>query len=213
MKTLKSQKDKLDAEFSIMAWFRQENKPATAQSLVDALQSKFSKPVVQKALEQLSEQGKVDFKDFKKVRLFFSKAHKVSTSPCDTSKASEALYEACESIQTNVNQLLISHESLTAKLAFLTSVPSSESLTKRHSELEGSICLLTARVEALNQGPTQDVCPKAACLTARNYITEWQFRRHLTQNLLSHANFSDLGIVDDAISVNTCINSLPKVGS
>ncbi|CCW63602.1 unnamed protein product [Phytomonas sp. EM1] len=60
-----------EAAEMILNWFEKENKPATVQSLTDALGSCAAKTLIQKTLENLSEQGKLRTKDLKKVRLFF----------------------------------------------------------------------------------------------------------------------------------------------
>jgi hypothetical protein len=67
----KQAKIKDGVEEIILSWFRSNNKPATTQSLVDALGSKVSKAAAQKALDALIEHHDIVFRDFKKVRLYF----------------------------------------------------------------------------------------------------------------------------------------------
>lgn len=67
----KKVKDSGEVAEIVLDWFERENKPATAQSLTDALGSRVAKSVVQKTLEELVGQGKLTVKVIKKVRLFF----------------------------------------------------------------------------------------------------------------------------------------------
>ncbi|CCW70447.1 unnamed protein product [Phytomonas sp. Hart1] len=69
--TPKKVTDSQEAAEMILNWFEKENKPVTVQFLTDALGSRTTKTLVQKTLEDLSEQKKLRTKDLKKVRLFF----------------------------------------------------------------------------------------------------------------------------------------------
>jgi 26S proteasome regulatory subunit (ATPase 3-interacting protein) len=70
-KPAKAAKVRDGVEDLALNWLKQNNKPVTTQSMADALQSKVSKPVVQKALDTLCEQGLIVSKDLKKVKVFY----------------------------------------------------------------------------------------------------------------------------------------------
>lgn len=67
-------KDPAEITAVVMEWFDRENKPVTPQALTDALGSRISKPLIQKALEELLAQGRLQGKDLKKVRFFYLNA-------------------------------------------------------------------------------------------------------------------------------------------
>lgn len=67
---------------AVLAWFRREMKPATPQSCVDGLQSKYSKTFVLRALEELQGNNSLATKDIKKVRLYFLNRDKPQLSGC-----------------------------------------------------------------------------------------------------------------------------------
>lgn len=68
---IKKVKDVSEATALVLDWFERHNKPATPQSLADALGSRVSKPLLQKILEQLHAEEKLHVKDMKKMRFFY----------------------------------------------------------------------------------------------------------------------------------------------
>lgn len=72
---VKKVNDKTTVRGLVHDWFERQNRPATAQSLTDALGSCASKTVVQKALEELHQSGILLVKDLKKVRFYFLRPH------------------------------------------------------------------------------------------------------------------------------------------
>ena len=70
-KPAKAAKVRDGVEDLALGWLKRNNKPVTNQSMVDALQSKVSKPLVQKALDTLCEQGLIISKDIKKVKVYY----------------------------------------------------------------------------------------------------------------------------------------------
>lgn len=68
---IKKVKDVSEATALVLDWFERHNKPATPQSLADALGSRVSKPLLQKILEQLHAEEKLHVKDMKKMRFYY----------------------------------------------------------------------------------------------------------------------------------------------
>lgn len=65
------QNNDLQVQEALVTWFQVNNSPATVQVAVDGLQSKFAKPAVTRVLEAMATEGKLSFKDFKKIRLYY----------------------------------------------------------------------------------------------------------------------------------------------
>lgn len=55
---------------AVMAWFDTHGKPGVAQSIVDALGSKYSKLLVQRALDALLLKSSIRYRDIKKIRVY-----------------------------------------------------------------------------------------------------------------------------------------------
>lgn len=69
--SIKKVKDVSEATGLVLEWFERENKPATPQSLTDALGSRVAKPLIQKILDQLLTDNKLNVKDLKKIRFYY----------------------------------------------------------------------------------------------------------------------------------------------
>ncbi|CAJ1029381.1 putative TBPIP/Hop2 winged helix domain containing protein [Leishmania utingensis] len=68
---IKRVKDVSEATALVLDWFERHNKPATPQSLTDALGSRVAKPLLQRILEQLHTEEKLHVKDMKKIRFYY----------------------------------------------------------------------------------------------------------------------------------------------
>ncbi|KAG5504509.1 hypothetical protein JKF63_04961 [Porcisia hertigi] len=64
-------RDVSEATTLVMDWFERYNRPATPQSLTDALGSRVAKPLLQKILDQLHAEAKLHVKDAKKTRFYY----------------------------------------------------------------------------------------------------------------------------------------------
>ncbi|KPA84193.1 Hop2,probable meiosis-specific protein [Leptomonas pyrrhocoris] len=69
--SIKKVKDVTEATALVHDWFERENRPATPQSLTDALGSRVSKTCIQKILDQLHADSKLCVKDLKKIRFYY----------------------------------------------------------------------------------------------------------------------------------------------
>lgn len=104
--SLQKIKDPDEVKSITMEWFERENKPATAQSLTDALGSRVTKALVQKTLEDLLVQQKLQSKDLKKVRFFylrFGVDGEKSASSDETAPAAQTNEEVEETEEADVD--------------------------------------------------------------------------------------------------------------
>ncbi|GET89899.1 hypothetical protein, conserved [Leishmania tarentolae] len=68
---IKKIKDVSEATTLVLDWFERHNKPATPQSLTDALGSRVAKPLLQRILEQLHAEERLHVKEMKKIRFYY----------------------------------------------------------------------------------------------------------------------------------------------
>ncbi|KAG5475479.1 hypothetical protein LSCM1_03599 [Leishmania martiniquensis] len=86
---IKRVRDVAEATALVLDWFQRYNKPATPQSLTDALGSRVAKPLVQKILEQLHAEEKLYAKDMKKIRFYYLRVQPV-TDPNEVTTAEQS---------------------------------------------------------------------------------------------------------------------------
>ncbi|KPI89888.1 hypothetical protein ABL78_0960 [Leptomonas seymouri] len=72
--SIKKLRDVKEATALVDDWFERENRPATPQSLTDALGSRVAKSLIQKILDQLHAEGRLCVKDLKKIRFYYLRA-------------------------------------------------------------------------------------------------------------------------------------------
>lgn len=206
-----SAKDKpsgADVEVAILTWFGSANKPATVQSLVDALQSKYSKPSVQRTLEILFDRGDLQAKDFKKVRLYFPKGM-TEGSP---EPASLVDVEGLVGLRSEVDKLGRMHEALCVKLASLNALPSLVVLSDRHFSLRTCTDALLSRLESLRSTDHRiDVDPLAMAQLGMTRANQWRDRRRLASDLSEHIDCSSLGLEGDLTSLDSCLRVFQRV--
>jgi hypothetical protein len=68
----------------VLLWFKDNNRPATTQGVVDALGSRIAKPACQKALDNLVEQSSLLVKEVKKAKYYYLDQSKLGSTVDDS---------------------------------------------------------------------------------------------------------------------------------
>lgn len=95
---IKKVKDVSEASALVLDWFERENKPATPQSLTDALGSRVAKTLIQKILDQLLADNRLCVKELKKIRFYYLRPRE------PTPEKSEDNAMACPLTESSVAQ-------------------------------------------------------------------------------------------------------------
>lgn len=167
----------------VLQWFKELNRPVTAQGIVDALGSKVSKPNCQKALDTLVEQNNLLVKEIKKAKYYYLDQSKIADH------TASAAIEAPDFAEDRA-RLLSLHKNLTeinnavARIASCRTPDQSAALLKQ-AELE----LISAerQLDSLKAN-TGSFASKddwdAAQVAYTNSRSTWRQRRELCQAII-----------------------------
>ncbi|RNF10847.1 26S proteasome regulatory subunit, ATPase 3, interacting protein [Trypanosoma conorhini] len=175
-----------DAEAAILQWFECEGEPATAQSLTDALGSKFGKALVQSVLEQCVGEQRLQAKDVKKARFYFPPAPAAAESHGGDCPVDPARLELMQQLQRHTRSL----SELSAELNTLLQRPSASERASNIARLSAERATLTQSLEAvkLERNKRRDAAhDEDIYLLIRRYNRArelWRERKRMTERVI-----------------------------
>jgi len=166
----------------ILTWFKMFNKPATVQSMTDALQSKVSKALVEKTLELLVESKQVLVKEFKKIRVFYLDQTQLQLDDTANSEA-----EVKAQLVSEADTLEKRCGSLSATLAALQQLPTPEEASAMERLLRANIAKVQGELKSISAGSGRTTNGPTMKEAAKQYHTmreEWRTRKAMTFAIL-----------------------------
>ncbi|KAG8347788.1 hypothetical protein TRVL_01383 [Trypanosoma vivax] len=141
---------------AVLQWFEHECEPATAQSLTDALGSKFGKQLVQETLERCVSEQRLHVKDIKKTRVFFPS---VSVADSCTEEERDTNYKRSDFIQQIYRQRSVI-SLLSTEVGTTSQVPTAAKRAATIAALSDEYTVLRQRLEALRKSTGKNVDSK-----------------------------------------------------
>lgn len=173
----------------LLQWFKDNNRPATTQGIVDALGSRIAKPACQKSLDGLVEQGCLLVKEVKKAKYYYLDQKKLGLGADETTK-SEASAEPSvgidviepteemvqlESLRATFVQLSKDAQAATAKLSQLRARRTRDDALAMTSKLREDLAVAQQRLTTLSS--TTDVSIDWPLLQQQNTAFRGLWRR------------------------------------
>nr|CCC89551.1 conserved hypothetical protein [Trypanosoma congolense IL3000] len=181
-----------DVEAAIINWFECEGEPATAQSLTDALGSRFGKQIVQNTLERCLEHKKLQAKDIKKARFYFLVSPTCGSGEEDSAKA--ALVQQLQRQRREVSELA-------SELDALQQLPAATARATTITSLMAECKMLIARQESLRQAASnkrERDCESVSLLIHRYHRARelWKDRKHMAVRIIDAVLGDNCGTKD-----------------
>lgn len=186
----------------VLQWFKDNNRPATTQGVVDALGSRIAKPACQKSLDALVEQTNLLVKEVKKAKYYYLDQAKFLASSTEDPNAnkpdetlavavvvegSEALSEEAaqlEELRTTFITLSKEEQSATINLTRLQSRRTRNDGQEMISRLEGELLAAQQRLASLSS--TTEVAIDWPLLKQQytSFRSLWRQRRQICEHII-----------------------------
>lgn len=186
----------------VLQWFKDNNRPATTQGVVDALGSRIAKPACQKSLDALVEQTNLLVKEVKKAKYYYLDQAKFLASSTEDPNAnkpdetlavavvvegSEALSEEAaqlEELRTTFITLSKEEQSATINLTRLQSRRTRNDSQEMISRLEGELLAAQQRLASLSS--TTEVAIDWPLLKQQytSFRSLWRQRRQICEHII-----------------------------
>lgn len=183
----------------LRAWFQKENKPAALQGACDALQSKVSKPLVQKSLDNLATLGELSVKDFKKIKIYFPSQTQPHSKPPEAGAGTGAAVAPaadpvdfrarCVKLEQEKANIALENRRLEVEIQAAANVVTLPQLEAAMAEATAALHTKRVRLARLSDAASGSISLVDATRHVKRYQrtrTEWRRRRVLGKSLVEH---------------------------
>lgn len=152
-----------DVDAMVENWFRSVNVPASTQSVADALQSKYSKTLLQGALDRLEANSKLAIKEIKKAKVYFAPQ---STLACLSQTEMSELEGVIKGLEQQCSLIEAQNRNASALVARLQRTCSLDELKTQHDALQKEVEVLRQRSRKASVGGANREAIAAAITSA-----------------------------------------------